>query len=333
MVIGLSKVYLFALFYYVNVHCHFQEPAVAVGEKCPDHCPHINRDGTENLYPGIHACSGPDDQHVHVSCDPKFIGQLFMLVEPELTSLQKERHVKNIEIAQKEVLICIGLALFERFTTIEQKLKEAEVTCDLLFLTLLKTLRNSLELKAEQKRGFDDIDLLCQELEKSDKKKSGKSERKRKGRARKKEEKNAALAKSASQDFEAAVDDDNDDDSSSADSGINVECEQCVIDDAEKDKAVVCQNFVLKSSKLTKCTWRTLEQMLEEDFDDFDENEDLIPEEDIEMFLTRKEDMEAKRQQLRNNLKLRFAEFCDNSDHYYGFNCSIGCKNTNQFQL
>ena len=303
---------------------------MAVGEKCPDHCPHINRDGTENLYPGIHACSGPDDQHVHVSCDPKFIGQLFMLVEPELTSLQKERHVKNIEIAQKEVLVCIGLALFERFTTIEQKLKEAELTCDLLFLSLLKSLRNSLELTAEKKRGLDDIDLLCQELEKSDKKKSGKSERKRNRRARKKEEKNAALARSASEEFEETIDDD--DDSCSADSGINVECEQCVIDDAEKDKSVVCQKFVLKSSKLTKCTWRTLEQMLEEDFDDFDENEDLIPVEDIEKYLARKEDMAARRQQLRDNLKLKFAQYCDKSEHF-GYQCSVGCKNTNQFQL
>ena len=44
--------------------------------------------------------------------------QLFTLAEPELSGLRQERHAKTIEIAQKEVLTCIGLALFDRFVPV-----------------------------------------------------------------------------------------------------------------------------------------------------------------------------------------------------------------------
>jgi hypothetical protein len=37
--------------------------------------------------------------------------------------LKQERHAKTIEKAQKEVLICIGITLFERFQRIEQKIR------------------------------------------------------------------------------------------------------------------------------------------------------------------------------------------------------------------
>merc|ERR1719170_92720 len=153
--------------------------------------PKVNRDGSVNLYSGISACT--KEGHVHVECDAHYISQLLTLAEPELSGLRQERHAKTIEIAQKEVLICIGLALFDRFQRIQQKLKEAEQTCNLLFLTLLKTLRMSLDLAAEKKRGIGDLELLCEELEKEEKKKEGKRERKKARRARKKEGKHAAL--------------------------------------------------------------------------------------------------------------------------------------------
>ena len=155
-------------------------------------CDHkLNSDGTVNMYNGIYACSA--DLHVHVKCDHDFIEQLFWLAEPEFTGVKQERHAKTIQLAQKEVLTCIGVALFERFERIQQKLKEREQTCDLLFLTLIKTLRTSLDMAAEKKRGVGDLELLCQEIEMEEKRKEGKKETKRNKKARRKESKSIAL--------------------------------------------------------------------------------------------------------------------------------------------
>jgi len=53
----------------------------------------------------------------------------------------------------------------------------------------------------------------------------------------------------------------------------------------------------------------SLEDMLEEDKGEGEE----IPQEDIRMFLDGREDMVIRRQQLRENLKKRFAQLCVNS--------------------
>ena len=152
----------------------------------------MNRDGSINLYYGISVCA--TNQHIHVACCPNFIRQLFFLVEPELNRESwQEKHAKTLELAQKEILIAIGLALFERFQNIQQKMKEAEQTCDLLFLISLKTLRMSLDLAAEKKRGISDIDLLCEELEKYDKNKEIKKEKKKLKKAQRKDSKIKAI--------------------------------------------------------------------------------------------------------------------------------------------
>ena len=301
-----------------------QEPAKAAGEKTSDSDPSVNSDGSANLYCGISACTA--DLHVHVKCDQNFIGQLFRLAEPELSGLRQERHAKTIEIAQKEVLTCIGLALFDRFQRIQQKLKEAEQTCDLLFLTLLKTLRMSLDLAAEKKRGIGDLELLCEELEMEEKKKEGKREKKRNRRARKKE--SAALAKiNSAEESNKVV---SDGESNSGDSGVSIpEPSEPLRDEKEENekenintrnisnsvkvKALTPTNQILPS-KITfqpresfSMPGQSLEAMLE---DDFEEDEDLISQEEIRNFLDKSEDMAARRQQLRENLKQRFAQLC-----------------------
>lgn len=232
--------------------------------------------------------------------------------------MKQERHAKTIEIAQKEVLTCIGLALFKRFQKIEQKLKEAEHTCDLLFLTLLKTLRMSLDLAAERKRGIGDLELLCEELEKEEKKKEGKRERKKARRARKKESKNAALAI-----ISAAADEDSkiasDGESNSGDSGVScvgsnkcaTKCEEKEVQEGDKsclkhgldDQTLCMKNFPAR-------TVLTLEEMLDDTYDDELDDDEFIPEEDIKNFLDQSEDMAARRQQLRDDLKNRFAQLC-----------------------
>jgi len=215
-------------------------------------------------------------------------------------------------------LTCIGLALFKRFQKIQQKLKEAEHTCDLLFLTLLKTLRMSLDLAAERKRGIGDLELLCEELEKEEKKKEGKRERKKARRARKKESKNAVLAKiSAAADEESKIASDGE--SNSGDSGVScVDINKCVnkCEDKEmQEDEKTCfklgpEHEAQCMKKFTARTVLTLEEMLDDTYDDDLDDDEFIPEEDIKNFLDQSEDMAARRQQLRDDLKNRFAQLC-----------------------
>ena len=355
-----------------------QEPALAAGEKSEDSDPLLNTDGTVNLYSGISACTS--DHHVHVKCEPGFIGQLFTLAEPELSGLRQERHAKTIEIAQKEVLTCIGLALFERFQRIQQKLREGEQTCDLLFLTVIKTLRRSLDMAAEKKRGVGDLELLCQEIDREEKKKEGKRERKRNRRARRKESKNAAvMSKLNGVEGDECLSDG--DQSNSGDSGVSSgdshkgekECQDCdkenrdvgirdpkdvnrgkgmgvpekrnmevlgrqgvnkvktecavkvlvnevkkvhsvrepkTVENSKDDASAFVRQKVMYQPRIgTRNMGISLEDMLEEDKGEGEE----IPQEDIRMFLDGREDMVIRRQQLRENLKKRFAQLCVNS--------------------
>jgi len=170
-----------------------KEPARAAGEKTgedrigEDGITRLNDDGSVNLFSGISACT--KDAHVHVQCEAGFISQLLVLAEPELSGLKQERHAKTIEIAQKEVLICIGITLFNRFSKIQQKLREGEQTCELLCLVTLRSLRKSLDIAAERKRGVTDLELLCQEIEQIDRDKERKQAKKREKKSKQQQKK------------------------------------------------------------------------------------------------------------------------------------------------
>ena len=58
------------------------------------------------IYNGLTSCVS--DQHVHVECKEEVVAHLIEMAEPELSGFKQERHAKTIEIAQKEVLTCIG---------------------------------------------------------------------------------------------------------------------------------------------------------------------------------------------------------------------------------
>ena len=154
-----------------------KEPAVAAGEKPKDACPNWNLDGSFNLYSVISACT--KEGHVHVQCNRHYVSHLITLAEPHLSGLKQERHAKSIWVAQNEVLICIGIALYERFHNIQQKISEGERTCDLLLLACLNSLRCSLDVAAESKRGEAYIDQLCLELDGDGEAKKGKKKRKK----------------------------------------------------------------------------------------------------------------------------------------------------------
>jgi hypothetical protein len=59
---------------------------------------------------------------------------------------RRERHAKTIDIAQDEVLTCIGIYLFEKFHKVYQLIKQEEQTWQLLLYTSAVTLKKSFEV-------------------------------------------------------------------------------------------------------------------------------------------------------------------------------------------
>lgn len=62
-------------------------------------------------------------------------------------SRRRERHAKTIDIAQEEVLTCLGIHLYERLHRIWQKLRAEEQTWQMLFYLGVDALRKSFEVK------------------------------------------------------------------------------------------------------------------------------------------------------------------------------------------
>ncbi len=130
-----------------------------------------------DMYKGLTSCVA--DQHVHVECRTEFVKTLIEMAEPELSGLKQERHAKTIEIAQKEILTCIGICLYERFQRIQQRLREGQQSCDLLFFVALRCLKQSFDVAFESKQGMSEMERLCQELDEEERKKAEKAQKKR----------------------------------------------------------------------------------------------------------------------------------------------------------
>merc|ERR1711868_352745 len=79
-------------------------------------------------------------------------------------------------------LICIGICLHERFQRIQQRLKQGQQACDLLFYVALQSLKHSFEMAFDSKQGISDLEKLCQEFDEEDRKKQEKAQKKREKR-------------------------------------------------------------------------------------------------------------------------------------------------------
>lgn len=101
-----------------------------------------------------------------------------------------------MEIAQEEVLTCLGLCVFERLHRIQQRFREEERTWEIIMCTAIQALRRSFELAVENKLGVSQLELLCQELNKEEQAKQQRKERKKLNRKRKKEKKSEENAES-----------------------------------------------------------------------------------------------------------------------------------------
>jgi len=241
------------------------------------------------IYNGLTSCVS--DQHVHVECKEEVVGHLIEMAEPELSGLRQERHAKTLEIAQKEVLTCIGICLYERFQRIQQRLREGQQACDLLFYVALQSLKHSFEMAFESKQGISDLEKLCQEFDEEDRKKEVKAQKKR---DKKKKKKEIMIPKQ------------------------EITSGQLIVEKLEKKAAMaLCQHEV--SLLANPCIGKNepisvlkLASILDQDVsndDSEDDGENEIPQEEIQQYL---QEVSEQREELRRNLRQRFAQLCVN---------------------
>ncbi|XP_028662807.1 gametogenetin-binding protein 2 isoform X2 [Erpetoichthys calabaricus] len=134
------------------------------------------------LYEGLRCC--PHERHIHVCCETDFIAHLLGRAEPEFAGgyERRERHAKTIDIAQEEVLTCLGIHLYERLHRIWQKLRAEEQTWQMLFYLGVDALRKSFEMAVEKVQGISRLEQLCEELSEEERVRELKQEKKRQKR-------------------------------------------------------------------------------------------------------------------------------------------------------
>lgn len=106
---------------------------------------------------GLSSCAG--DKHIHVDVNKSFVGSLIARAEPDIDGSQRERHAKTLDVAQEEVLTCIGIYLFERFEKIYRAMRSEEQTWQLLILIAIDCLRLSESFGADRADGESDVGL------------------------------------------------------------------------------------------------------------------------------------------------------------------------------
>lgn len=92
------------------------------------------------------------------------IKYMIYLAEIDMQGNRRELHAKTIDIAQDEVLTCVGIHLYERFQKIAQTMRHEEQTWQLMYYASVLTLKKCFELEFEKRQGFSDLELICAEF-------------------------------------------------------------------------------------------------------------------------------------------------------------------------
>lgn len=137
------------------------------------------------LYGGIKRCLL--DKHLHLQAKTDYIAHLIARAEPELLGNHRERHAKTLEIAQEEVLICLGICIYERLQRISLRLREEEGTCQTLAAVAVEALYRKFETAVEHKSGVSKLQLLYDEITQEELTRQQRKEQKKLKRRKKKE--------------------------------------------------------------------------------------------------------------------------------------------------
>jgi hypothetical protein len=102
------------------------------------------------LYEGFECCDYDSltkmPAHIHLPNDKDLIASLISRAEPELLGERPERHAKTLDLAQEEVLTCIGLYLYERFSSIAHVVKVQERSWWMLLYLSVLSLKNNIQV-------------------------------------------------------------------------------------------------------------------------------------------------------------------------------------------
>lgn len=100
----------------------------------------------------------------------------------------RERHAKTLEIAQEEVLTCVGMCIYEKLRRIHVCMKEEENACQVLASVSIYTLCRNFDMAVENKRGISNLELLYEELSREEQLKEQRKEQKKIKKRRKRNE-------------------------------------------------------------------------------------------------------------------------------------------------
>ncbi|XP_011140169.1 gametogenetin-binding protein 2 isoform X2 [Harpegnathos saltator] len=135
------------------------------------------------LYTGIRRCIA--DHHIHLPTMTNYIGTIIGRAQPEL--MGRERHAKTLEIAQEEVLTCLGICMAERLHKVHRRLREEETVCKVLAAVAIDALSRNFQMAVEMKQGFTQLELLYEEFTREEIAKQQKREKLRLKRKKQKE--------------------------------------------------------------------------------------------------------------------------------------------------
>ncbi|KAL7030285.1 hypothetical protein ACKWTF_006601 [Chironomus riparius] len=192
------------------------------------------------IYSGIKRCL--KDKHIHLPTETEYIDDLIKRAEPEIIgshSRHRERHAKTMEIAQEEVLTCIGMCIYNRLKKLQQCVKEEENACELLAGVAVHALCRSFDVAVENKRGVN-LEFIYNEISRDEQrpKKRKINKKRKKQRADKKSKDDQDLC---SCDPELVVDKCD----SSSDECHNNDYEEMNSDDDDKDKIILCDGTII----------------------------------------------------------------------------------------
>lgn len=145
------------------------------------------------MYAGLKRCI--PNKHIHLQTKTDYIAKLISRAEPELLGSfsRRERHAKTLEIAQEEVLTCLGICIYERLHRIYIGMREIQCTCQWFGTVAVDTLSRNFEMAVERKRGISQLEIFYAEFEREEQEKLWRKEQKKNKRKRKKGNKNALL--------------------------------------------------------------------------------------------------------------------------------------------
>ncbi|XP_043273261.1 gametogenetin-binding protein 2-like [Venturia canescens] len=135
------------------------------------------------LYAGIKRCI--PERHIHLPTNTDYISAIIERAQPEL--MGRERHAKTLEIAQEEVLTCLGICVSERLHRVHRRLREEETVCRVLAAVAVDALSRNFQMAVEVKQGITQLELLYEELTREELAKQQRREKLRLKRKKKKE--------------------------------------------------------------------------------------------------------------------------------------------------